>query len=139
MQLADIRILKINFHLNDSYKAEADNISFTTNIAVRHEFKEENNDLIVFVKIKQESHNAPFLFEVEGGGLFKFNMRPDNKTLGTFATINCPAIIFPYLRETIADITRRAGFPALHIAPVNFIELAKQSKKQVAQKKKVKK
>ncbi|MDP3298216.1 MAG: protein-export chaperone SecB [Thermodesulfovibrionia bacterium] len=39
--------------------------------------------------------------------------------------------MFPYVRETIADLTRRAGFPPLHLNPINFIQLAeKQEAKQ---------
>ena len=34
--------------------------------------------------------------------------------------IGCPNVIFPYARETISDVIARAGFPPLHLAPVNF-------------------
>jgi preprotein translocase subunit SecB len=39
-------------------------------------------------------------------------------------------IISPYIRETIADLTRSAGFPPLHLNPINFVELAKQTVKE---------
>jgi len=135
MQLVDIRILTIEFHLNKDFREEKDRLTFNTDIAIRNDFIEENNELFVFVKLKQKSGNVPFFFEIEGGGRFKFDKTPDKKTLDAFATINCPAIIFPYIRETIADITRRAGFPPLHIGPVNFIELSKTRKKETAKRK----
>ena len=34
--------------------------------------------------------------------------------------INCPNVLFPYAREAIADATMRAGYPAIHLAPINF-------------------
>ena len=40
--------------------------------------------------------------------------------LETFIAINAPAIIFPYLREFISDITRRSGMTQLFIPPMNF-------------------
>ncbi|NSW86690.1 MAG: protein-export chaperone SecB [Syntrophobacteraceae bacterium] len=41
-----------------------------------------------------------------------------------YAAVNCPAIIFPYLRETLADLTRRAAFPPLHLPITNFTKFA---------------
>jgi preprotein translocase subunit SecB len=41
------------------------------------------------------------------------------------ARINCAAMIFPFLREAIADVTRRAGMSPLLLPPVNFLELFK--------------
>jgi len=34
--------------------------------------------------------------------------------------IACPNILFPYAREAVADLVGRAGFPPIHLAPVNF-------------------
>jgi len=69
----------------------------------------------------------PFAIFIEGKGIFKFKKTPSEAVLKKVSKINCPAIIFPYVRETIADITRRAGFPPLHLNPVNFVAFAKQS------------
>jgi len=40
--------------------------------------------------------------------------------------INCPNVLFPYAREAIADATMRAGFPPIHLAPINFEALYQQ-------------
>jgi preprotein translocase subunit SecB len=32
----------------------------------------------------------------------------------------CPNTLFPYVRETVDSLVVRGGFPALHLAPVNF-------------------
>jgi len=40
--------------------------------------------------------------------------------------VNCRAIIFPYLREYISDLTKRAGFTPLFLPPFNFVEANKQ-------------
>lgn len=131
LQLIDIRIPRINFQINSEYKEEEKNkLSFRTDIGIRHDFIEKNNELFLFVRLRQLSGNVPYFFEVEGSGHFKFNITPDAKTLDAFVNINCPAIIFPYIRETVADITRRGGFPPLHVGPINFIELAKSNKKK---------
>ena len=44
--------------------------------------------------------------------------------------IHCPTVLFPYVRETIADATQRAGYPPVHLHPINFEALYAQ---QIAQ------
>jgi len=38
------------------------------------------------------------------------------RTIGAF----CPNTLFPYVREALDSLVVRGGFPALHLAPVNF-------------------
>jgi preprotein translocase subunit SecB len=35
-------------------------------------------------------------------------------------------VLFPYARETLADAVTRAGFPPVHLAPINFEMLYQQ-------------
>lgn len=42
----------------------------------------------------------------------------------------CPSILFPFLRETIADLATRGGYPQLLISPVNFEALYAQLQKK---------
>jgi preprotein translocase subunit SecB len=41
-------------------------------------------------------------------------------------------VLFPYVRETIADAVARAGFPPVHLAPINFEALYAQQAGQAA-------
>lgn len=41
----------------------------------------------------------------------------------------CPTVLYPYARETIAGLVAKAGFPQLHLSPVDF-EGRYQSTKQ---------
>ena len=40
--------------------------------------------------------------------------------------ITCPTILQPYLRETVSDMTVRAGFPPVFLAPMNFDAIYQQ-------------
>jgi len=60
-----------------------------------------------------------FLVEAEQAGIFQIKNVPDSE-LSPVLGIACPTIIFPYLRETVADLIARAGFPPIHLSPVNF-------------------
>ncbi|HKO89067.1 MAG TPA: protein-export chaperone SecB [Burkholderiales bacterium] len=87
----------------------------------------------VFIKVTltaKVEDKTMFLVEVSQAGIFQIRNVPEaeiNPVLG----IACPTILFPYARETVADLVGRAGFPPIHLAPVNFEALyAARQKKQ---------
>jgi preprotein translocase subunit SecB len=40
--------------------------------------------------------------------------------LADFSRLNAPALIFPYVRETIASTSLKAGIPPVIIPPINL-------------------
>jgi preprotein translocase subunit SecB len=60
-----------------------------------------------------------FLVEGAQAGIFQIRNVPDGE-LESILGIACATILFPYARETVADLIARAGFPPIHLAPVNF-------------------
>ena len=66
-----------------------------------------------------------YLVEAAQAGVFGIRgVAPDQ--LQPVLAVHCPAVLFPYARETIADATMRAGFPPVHLAPINFDALYQQ-------------
>jgi preprotein translocase subunit SecB len=60
--------------------------------------------------------------ELAYAGLFEIeNIPPDG--LEPFLLIHCPALLFPFLRRIVADLTREGGFPPLLLDPVDFAGL----------------
>lgn len=87
--------------------------------------------LSVTVIAKQEGTTA-YLVEIHQAGLFVaqgFSSDEIEHLLATF----CPATLFPFVREAIADMVGRAGFPRLYIRPVNFDVLHMQRTRADAQ------
>jgi len=66
-----------------------------------------------------------FLVEAAQAGIFTVRGVPQNQLQPVIA-IHCPTVLFPYVRETIADATMRAGYPPVHLAPINFEALYQQ-------------
>ena len=66
-----------------------------------------------------------FLVEASQAGLFSIRGVPQTH-LSPVLAVHCPAVLFPYARETVADATMRAGFPPVHLAPINFEALYQQ-------------
>lgn len=64
-------------------------------------------------------------------GVFKTDGNGDEKQKENFASINAPAILFPYVREAISSASVKSGLPPILIQPVNFVEMSIQGKKQV--------
>ncbi len=95
---------KIELNLNNSNKQVSDSIFEVV--------------LSVTATVKNDDKTA-FLVEVHQGGLFHvtgFNDQDKRYLLGS----QCMTILFPFLRETVSDLSHRGGFPPLLLNPVNF-------------------
>jgi preprotein translocase subunit SecB len=84
----------------------------------------------VVSKFKVTSANkadkAPlFLLELDYGGIFHIEGVPEDQ-LHPFLLIECPRMIFPFVRRIISDVTRDGGFPPLNIDTVDFLSLYRQ-------------
>ena len=72
-----------------------------------------------------------YLVEVQQAGIFLIADFP-RELIGRMLATACPNILFPFARETVADLVTRAGFPQLLLAPVNFDALYLQHQQKVA-------
>jgi preprotein translocase subunit SecB len=66
-----------------------------------------------------------FLLELEYGGVFHVEGVPEDQ-LHPFLLIECPRLLFPYVRRIVSDVTRDGGFPPLNIDNVDFLALYRQ-------------
>jgi preprotein translocase subunit SecB len=73
-----------------------------------------------------------FLLEVEYGAIFHVEGVPEEQ-LHPFLLIECPRLVFPFVRRIISDITRDGGFPPLNIDTVDFVTLYRQELARRAQ------
>ena len=73
-----------------------------------------------------------FLLEVDYGGVFLVEGVPEEQ-LHPFLLIECPRLMFPFVRRIISDVTRDGGFPPLNIDTVDFLALYRQEMARRAQ------
>ena len=66
-----------------------------------------------------------FLLELEYGGMFLIEGVPEEQ-LHPYLLIECPRLLFPFVRRIVSDITRDGGFPALNLDTVDFLGLYRQ-------------
>ena len=73
-----------------------------------------------------------FLVEAAQAGVFRISGVP-LADIQPILGIHCPTVLFPYVRETIADAVTRAGFPPVHLDPINFEVLYQQQQASMQQ------
>ena len=72
-----------------------------------------------------------FVLELEYGGLFQVENVPEEQ-LHAFLMIECPHMLFPFVRRIVSDTTREGGFPPLNLETVDFVGLYRQMLQQRA-------
>lgn len=90
-------------------------------------------EAVVTVTITAKTNDKTvFLVEVRQAGIFQIrNVPSDNLEL--ILAVACPNMLYPYARETVSDLTTRAGFPPVLLNPINFEALYAQQKQRQAQ------
>ncbi len=63
-----------------------------------------------------------FVLEIDYVGIFNIENVPDEQ-LHPFLLIECPRMIFPFLRRVVSDITRDGGFPPLNLENIDFLSM----------------
>ena len=72
-----------------------------------------------------------YILECIYGGIFRLQNVPE-QALEPFLLINCPTILFPFLRRLVADVTREGGFPPLLLDPIDFASLFMRRQQELA-------
>ncbi len=92
--------------------------------------RQADNQFEIVTKFKVTSKNKAngdtlFLLELDYGGIFHVEGVPEDQ-LHPFLLIECPRMLFPFVRRIISDVTRDGGFPPLNIDTVDFLALYRQ-------------
>ena len=66
-----------------------------------------------------------FVMELDYAGIFLIENVPDNQ-MHPFLLIECPRMLFPFVRRIVSDVTRDGGFPPLNLDTIDFVALYKQ-------------
>ncbi len=89
--------------------------------------KAENSyEVILKVTINAKAKDEPvFILEVDYAGRFHVENVPEDQ-LHPFLMIECPRMLFPYLRRVVGDVTRDGGYPPLNLDNIDFLQLYRQ-------------
>lgn len=131
--------MKIEFQLEATYLAEIhfknapvvlseSDIRYDINIDVRHVENADSVLVILSVSAKTEPHPKKDQFEcqVTQVGIFKFHESEtgqfkDQVDFKQFANINGAAILYPFIRQTVASVTSSSKTGLALLPLVNFV------------------
>lgn len=72
-----------------------------------------------------------FMLEIDYAGLFQIENIPDDQ-LHPFLMIECPRMLFPFVRRIVRDVTADGGFPPLNVDNIDFVQLYKNELARLA-------
>ena len=82
------------------------------------------------VELRMEAHaksddGVLYNLELVYAGGFQLKNLP-KEAIQPILFIECPALLFPYVRRLVSDMSREGGFPPLLIDPIDFASLFRQ-------------
>jgi preprotein translocase subunit SecB len=130
--IKDLSFENPNVHKLISGAGDQPNLQVEVNVGAQR----INGDLfetsIEFKATATNNLGTIYVLETVYAGLLKIDSIPEG-ALEPFLLISGPAMIFPFLRRLVADVTREGGFPPLLLDPIDFGALYMQRQRQRAQ------
>jgi preprotein translocase subunit SecB len=108
-------------------------IDFTVDLQARR--MQENGPYEVVIKMRvtaQQEDKTLFLLEIAYGGIFILDKVPD-EVLQPFLLIECPRLLFPFVRRIVSDLVSDGGLPPLMIEPIDFAALYRNKMMEAGQ------
>lgn len=103
-------------------------IQVQVNLDARKRDAADVYEVIVKMNIESRAKDSQaklFILELEYGGVFRIENVPEDQ-LHPFLLIECPRMVFPYVRRIVSDITRDGGYPPLNLDNIDFLALYRQ-------------
>ena len=103
-------------------------IQVNVNIDAKKRTTDKQFDVIIKLRVDSKSKNTNnilFVLELDYGGVFQIENVPDDQ-LHPYLRIECPRMLFPFLRRIVSDVTRDGGFPPLNLENIDFLKLYRQ-------------
>ena len=134
IQIQSQFIRDLSFEKKADYNAFQDDLKgktdFSLNIEVENKQLNENLiivSLIVSLEAKINNKTA-FILEMTYCGIFEFP-NVNEEILKKQIQVECPKILFPYIRRIISQMMIESGMPNIDIKNINFFDLYKSNNK----------
>jgi preprotein translocase subunit SecB len=100
--------IEVKINLDASKRTQDDQYNSSIKISVESKDTETNENI--------------FLLELDYGGIFMIENIPDDQ-LHPFLMIECPRMLFPFVRRVVHDVTRDGGYPPLNLDAIDFLAM----------------
>ena len=114
-------------------------IQVQVNLDAKKRTQEKQYDVTVKLNVSAKTKDGGkpiFLMELEYTGVFSIDNIPEEQ-LHPFLLIECPRMLFPFIRRIVSDVTRDGGYPPLNLENIDFLalyrnELARRAQAEAA-------
>lgn len=128
LYLENYNIVNVSLSINPSFKATNDSIEMNPLFGKKIiRIDDSHAAVILKVEIKNEG-NKPFFGGITIQGIFRCNNWENNEDGVFLVNQTTAAILFPYLRHALSDVTSLMNIPPYILPVVNVQALFKDSK-----------
>jgi len=112
-------------------------ISVQVNLDAKKRAADHQFEVSIKLNLKSKAkgmEDVLFLCEIDYCGLFHVEGVPEDQ-LHPFLMIECPRMLFPFLRRIVSDVTRDGGYPPVNLDNIDFVALYRNelARRQAAQ------
>jgi preprotein translocase subunit SecB len=100
-------------------------VSVQVNLDAKKRSAEHQYESAIKLNVTSKSKSSDevlFVLEIDYAGIFHIENVPEEQ-LHPFLLIECPRMIFPFLRRVVSDVTRDGGFPPLNLENIDFLNM----------------
>lgn len=133
IKFKDYYVEKFEYNENENYiEQSSSSLEVETSPSVDIVFKEDFILIVFEDKIGNvENENCPFTVNIKLKAFFEYKVEKneqDKELLNTLISQNAIAIVYPYIRSLVADITQRSNrFPSFILPTINVAKLMKDN------------
>lgn len=121
----DFKVLRMFLEKNDEYIEKNEQVKFD----LGHSFDITGNQMVVQL-FTGNKNDFPFKYEVIVQGIFEYNGDEDSANIGLHGfRANALAILFPYLRTVVSQMTTLSEYDPVSLPTINMIEYLKAADK----------
>jgi len=112
-------------------------ISVQVNLDAKKRQAEHQYEVMIKLNIESKAKGMDdilFVMEIEYVGIFQVEGVPEEQ-MHPFLLIECPRMLFPFLRRIVSDVTRDGGYPPLNLDNIDFVAIYRNelARRQAAQ------
>lgn len=123
VEMIQLKLIRSIFTINVDFPHSEERVAIGVSLKNNGEFLDDGQRAHFLQRIKTGDPTlAPFFLDVEFGAFFAVSPAPMPLERSHYIHRVFPQVVFPYLREYVAETTRRGGFTPLIINPTLFEE-----------------
>lgn len=116
VEMVQLKLIRSVFAVNVDFPSSEDRVAIGVSLKNNGEFLEDGQRANFLQRLKTgDPTEAPFFLDVEFGAFLALSPAPLPLERPYYIQRILPQIIFPYMREYVAETTRRGGFTPLII------------------------